>query len=235
MSRDGNDIWVRSVQPHPRLGISTTTTFTVDEAVLAFEKVQTTRHNDVPIAKTKVTLANSSKWNPGDVLFESINSAISFSKKNNLGVYYKNGVKNFLPKDSLSPFDLERDPQSVFARLCSIAHEMGTPKIVSRISSQPVKLTVYGATNLSEWWTHSSLPQKILLFSRTKHFQTNEKGWIGIKPQWNNLFRDIPCPFRDAEAQVGHKEGGSSAEEEIPQGESSDDELTFEEAGGISF
>jgi len=228
ITRDGQDVWARFVQPHPGLGIDSCTSYTLEEVERESAKIL----DRTPEIRTGPSGLVTKTASPISYGFESVEAASKRGSSNELMMINKGGVKNFLPKDSLTPADFDRGIQSLFARACSVSETLGTPKIVSRITSKPDVLHVDSVSELSEWWSQSTPPQRFIILTRAKLFP-QRKGEVQVKSTWLDLIEMLPCPFQDPETQMGWAEEGFSGEEE-------DDSSTLKEAqnklqGGVSL
>jgi hypothetical protein len=215
ITSDGTDVWVRTVQPHPRLDIKTYESMTLLEAETRLSKVSTHASSGLSLRPVKKT-APPPSGEEGEfnfLGFESVPDAVSFGKQ--VKEYRTDGgVRNKLPLDSLTPHDLGSPVKTLYARACSVADRLGTAKIVSRIATKPDSLGVQGCRNLAEWWSGSTATQRLVILSHAKVFQ-RQAGGIRIKNHWIDQLEQLPCPFRQAEAQVGQSEAGPSAETEL--------------------
>jgi len=248
ISRDGIDVWSRCTQPHPRLGIKTNVSLTLEEMEQKLEKVSlpSSLGKEVSpespykapglgsgfgkiakvVAGPKVEQINdlSDAMARTTIGFQSRDEALRYSEEHNLGSIRKKkgGLLNSLPRDSLTPADFERPTFELYARACSVAESIGTPKITSRISSKPDVLRVVAATDLFEWWSKSTPTQRFIILTKMKAFPREADG-VRIHKKWLDQLQKLPHPFRDAEAQVGQPEVELSAED-ISSGEISPDE-----------
>jgi hypothetical protein len=213
ITRDGINVWARCVEPHPRLGLRTHESYTLEEIESHLSKVRADPPN---IDKLNVIQSRERKSVTLAALgFKDLSDAVRFAKTSGIEYIERGGVTNKLPLDSLTSDDLLRSKKEVFARIASIIDHLGTPKCVARITTQRDTLTVDGATTLEEWWGKSTPLQKLNLVMRSKHLLKRGGGANAIDMFWLHKLEDLPCPFRNAEAQVGQKEEGHSAEEEI--------------------
>jgi hypothetical protein len=227
ITRDGNEIWARAVQPHPRLGITTHQSYTLDEIESSLAKVKT----DLP-ARTDIF---SPDLHPARVLaragegyygFADVAAAISYAR-DHLRDIKRGSLRNKLPLDSLCKDDLEMKPKDLFARTALVGHHLTTAKLVARIASQRDKLSVKGASTLNEWWSDATAVQRLMLVMRSKHLPKQEDGLVRLHGHWLDKLSTMAFPFRDAEAAVGQEEDEVSAEE----GDSSADDLATETQG----
>jgi hypothetical protein len=230
IARDGTDIWARAVQPHPRLGIQAHTSYTLEEIEQKLERVSTQSF------KKELLPGSLRKFEEnvgiGSLGYNSLEEATLHGYGKSLSETKRAGVTNKLPLDSLTPVDLDRSRKEIFARTCSVIDHLSTAKILSRISSQPDRLAVKGAHDLREWWDDSSPTQKLMLMMRSKHLPERGDGSYRIHGYWLDKLEHLPCPFREAEAQVGQKEGETSAKEEQA---SSSDENPASNTQGVSL
>lgn len=233
IARDGTDVWARSTQSHPRLGVQACTSYTLEdiEHLLAKVSVQPLRVPEGAIAyseaisesaKAAAIGASSSSRSKDlsgptaarNIGFNSIDQAINYVVVKQLDRRVnEKGVVGYLAKDSLTPADLDRPAKHLYARTCAIVEKLTVKKILSRIASQPVILSVKGAATLAEWWSKSTSTQKACLLTRSSLFQKDGSGQVRLHGYWLDKLDSLPCPFRDAEAQVVQHEEGPSAEE----------------------
>lgn len=207
---DGQDVWARSTQPHPRLGVTTHDSYTLDEIEALLMKV---------VVKSRPTQDVKPSDSAGDVSLQMKQMALgigSFDEAARLGekirqVVHRDGVKNLLPGDSLSVHDFDFPPADLYSRTCYIVQKVGTPIFVSRISSSPAVLGIKGAANLGEWWEGATPHQRFTILTRGKRFPNGE--WLHPRLSWLNSLEMMPCPFRDPETQVGKEEGLSGEED----------------------
>jgi hypothetical protein len=218
ITRDGKDIWARSVQPHPRLGITTSTSYTLEEIEEKLAKVSTVpfKKDEMPPHPNKIFVVAAVAFHG----FNSVEDAITYGRKH-LREVKKGGVRNKLPLDSLTVHDLDLSQKELFARTAVIGAHLTTAKIVARITSQRETLSVSGAHNLEEWWQNATAVQKLMVVMRSKHLPKLEGAKVRIHGYWLDKLETMAFPFRDAEAQVGQEEEEFSAEE----GDSSAGEL----------
>lgn len=218
ITRDGIDTWARCTQPHPKLGIASHTSYSLDEIEALLVKIQ------APIPQNhRIDVMGTSRFPGASLGFSDFQDAVSHGKR--VSETYKGGVKNTLPKGSLTAVDVLGTPSDLFGRACLVTESCGTHTFVSRIASRPKILGRHGVNNLTEWWAVASPSQRLLLLSRAKHLPQDivlGNGALHIYPEWVKALENLPCPFRDAEAQVGQPEEETSEEEE-PFGSSSAD------------
>jgi hypothetical protein len=209
-SKDGIESWAQAVQPHPRLGIRTTQSFELSDVEEAFKKVTTTRPTNSIPGSVVTPPVREQGLRP---IFSTIDEAILFSEKNKLKENKVGGLLNYLPIDSITPTDMDRDNTSLYARACAVANKIGTSRLVSRISTQPLLLRVEGATNLHEWWEGADVQKRLLILIKTKHFKHMSNGKPLLKSTWVEKLSSLPHPFREAEAQVDQPDEETSAED----------------------
>lgn len=107
-----------------------------------------------------------------------------------------NGVKNLLPKDSLTKIDLERAPLHVFARMVTVSANLGNARLVSRIRSSQ-KFNFDAVPNLECWWIAASLEDKLSLLSSNKKLSVT-KALASLTDQVKTGLAAVPCPFRNS-------------------------------------
>jgi hypothetical protein len=215
ISKDGNDVWGRCTQPHPRLGVKTTDSMKIEELVAALEKVQTTRSYEKPAgASVPIPFRGKEDLYPKKTFFSTIEEAIGFAKTQKLRQVERNGVKNLLSVNSLHVDDLVRTQTAIFARCCEVSANIGTAKLTSRIATNRVLLTVTGATDLTEWWEYSTSFQKFILLSERKRSGAGgpDNGW-SIPQDLLAKLDHLPVPFREAGSQVVQHEEEDPAED----------------------
>jgi len=227
------DTWARSVQPHPRLGINTSTSYTLTEIEDALQKVVLgPDHSAVPKKVKDTTEAPEVTQGSNELLgFRDIEEAITFARNNLREIKKDNGVRNKLPLDSITCYDLEMSQRDLFARVALVGAHVSSAKMASRISSQKETLGVKGVSDLQGWWTKSTAMQKMRLMMRSKYTPASGDGLIHISKIWLDKLGALAFPFRDAEAQVGPEEVETSAE----SGDSSDfDHEAFSQGATLS-
>jgi len=226
ITRDGNDVWARTVQPHPRLGVPSSTSYTLEEIEEKLKPVLTrpSKKDAMPTHPDKLIVQAAE----GSLGFHDVEEAIAFARKN-LREIVRNGVRNKLPLDSLVPSDFDRSRGELFARIAVVGANLTSAKLASRINSQRDLLFVKNAVTLEEWWDMAGATQKVMLLLRSKHLSWKDSK-TAIPNHWLDKLETMPFPFRKAETQVGQEEGRLSAEE----GDSSDDNLP-KKAEGVTL
>jgi len=213
---DGHEMWARCVQPHPRLGLTTSHSYDLNEIEDHLSKVII---SPIRVGKGKRDLVEIPSRIPREDFavpaFADRNSVLTAVKSRKLNFSMKGGVENKLPLDSLTPYDLNRtNDRDLLARAAFITDRLGTPKLISRIRAKE-SLQVKNALDLAEWWKLSTAQQKIQLLSRAKCFTSDGYGNITLERKWLTTIQKLPCPFGDAEAQVDKEEVEPSAEEDF--------------------
>jgi len=204
ITRDGNELYARSVQPHPKLGIVTHKSYTLEEIEGLLIKVgprSLPEKGGVRLSADDVH-TSSADIGPLKYGFQGFGDAASHGSKLRVN---KAGVINFLPKDSITPYDLGLTEKDIFARMCQVT-SAGSAKFVSKIASDPVNFRVKGASDLAEWWRRASPTQRVLLLVKTRHFEKTKTGQVRIHGRWLDRVQEISCPFQDAETQVDRAE-----------------------------
>jgi len=226
ISQDGTDIWAYATKSLPRLGVKTNISMTLDEVENLFKKDILNRPLEARIAPGPPQVIGEGS---NALHFKNIDEAIAYSYSNRLDQVKKvgSGIVNFLAKDSLTQADIERSPKDLFARSCTVASYLGTPKLVSKISSQRDQFHIDGISNLGEWWTHSTAPQKLALLSKSKSLGRNPEGFVNVTVDVRRKVQEMPCPFREAGTQV-HKEEGTPAQETLESDSSLNESLDEE-------
>jgi len=104
ITRDGKDIWARSVLPHPRLGVGTSQSYTLEEIEERLAKVSTVpfKKDEFPPHPNKIFVEAAE----GMYGFKDIEDSIDYARKN-LRQVRKGGAWNKLPLDSITPADLD--------------------------------------------------------------------------------------------------------------------------------
>jgi hypothetical protein len=223
ITSDGMETYVRCTQPHPRLGITSHESMTFEDAELRLAKVSTSTSK----YKGKGTLSEKedtpSSQGASIHGFKDVLQASLKGKTPEVASYWKQGVKNFLPGDSLHPRDFDGSVRRLYSRACAVAERVGAPKLVSRIATKPDVYRINGATSLREWWYSATPQQRFALLTKRQCFPTHEGGGVMVHGKWLDLLRQLQCPFQDAEAKVGPPQGAVSAEEESYNSSSDDD------------
>jgi len=147
---------------------------------------------------------------------KTLAEAHDYSKRFGLDQINRNGVKNILPRDSITVYEFTRPAPLFIARLMLVAEAIGEPKAVSRITTD-LSLRVSGCTTLEEWWTNSTSAMKWKLMTTRK---VSGEATLG-KPKPEDLRRLDQCesPFKETRFEV----------------ETFNDEDEEETFGGVSF
>jgi len=207
---------VRFIEPCVGLNIDNSVYYTIEAAESLLEKVE----RQLPLIKTALDVSDKIRRAQG---LGPVEPAAIRGRSAELTVVTRQGLKNRLPDNSLTPDDFEKSVPDLFARACAVAEKLGTSKIVSRITSQPEKLHVDGCSDLSEWWDKSLPSQKVMLLSQSKSFKKKE-GFVLVKNDWLGKISQVPCPFQDPKTQVDRPEAESVGEEGNSSTEDSEEE-----------
>jgi hypothetical protein len=229
ITRDGIDCWARSVRPHPRAGVQTHTSYTLDEIEMLLKEVALPKSPQEISPRAEPPYTGSQSLELLNIGFRTLGEAESFHDAAKLNVTTRNGVRNQLPADSLTPSDFNRGAKVLFARAYAVAKKITNPKLVSHIASQRDKMMVNGSSDLFEWWSKATPVQKIKLLSKARHFPRSGEETL-LARSWLTQIESLPPPFRSAEAQMGKSEEGPSAEENVFS--SDDDALSAHGAEG---
>jgi hypothetical protein len=222
ITRDGQDVWARFTRSYYGLGIRTHISYTLNDAEELSKKISLMQQKFEGSVELPFSLKNSSLTAD----FKSVEDAIKYSESNNLNLIQVGSIRNMLPHDSLHPKDFTRGTNDLYARACSVASKITSPKLVSRINTQREILGVSSASNLAEWWSHATPIQRLRLLARTKNFWKEGDDQRLTKTQ-HDAMESLQCPFQDAETQMGRQEEELSAKEE--------DEKSTSAAGGQEF
>jgi len=216
IAKDGIEVWARASQPHPRLGVNTHESHTLEEIENLLAKVSTPRGKNVERTAVDASAKRESA-SVSSIGFKSIDDALGFckAKKLHLTRVSNHGMVNvnFLPVTSITPCDLDRSTKELYARACSVAETLTPQKISSRIASNPGRLSINGVSNLVEWWAEATPLQRLTVLSDQKNFSSNGKVVRSMSSEWKAKLLALPAPFRGAEAQMGQPKGESSARE----------------------
>jgi hypothetical protein len=109
----------------------------------------------------------------------------------------RNGVKNILPRDSLTRWEFNRPFPLFVARLILVSRAIGEAKAVSRITTD-LSLRNDGCTSLREWWATASSHQRWTLLTTRKVSGEAKSGL----PDNMNLLLSVECPFSDSHIEV---------------------------------
>jgi hypothetical protein len=221
ISKDGYEMLVSPSKQYPQLGLEVHKKYLLEEFLDLSRKIQ--------ILDTKQVKAKGKEPAFQSVFYrqriESLEDAKVLNDFGTLSVVEtRGGLKNQLPQDSLTYWDLGREfTNELQARAFLVADKIGTPTLVGRIRGVK-ELHVPNANSLKDWWMKATSVQKwILLTSRSKRGKTSPSMQAykeGLTPAWSARLDDLQCPFRDPESYL---------EEQI----SSEGEEVYE--GGISF
>jgi len=213
VTRDGKEMFARSVLPHPKLGITTACSFTLEEAIKAFAKVAHSHKNyvvaDAPPPSKESGAAPATK-------ITSLLAAMNLSNERRLDEVTKHGVKNSLPINSLTWTDLMRDnTDDLSARAILVANKIGSTKIAARISTDPAKFGAGRVKNLNDWWEVATPEQKFgVLTTHSKAGSAPIGSHFGkLSERFARRVHKVPNPFRDINVPLDNTEENSSDEE----------------------
>lgn len=222
ITADGTELSARAVQPHPKLGVQTNTNYDMATIARVLRKVD--RVTSQPKVKFEDEV-NDQAHGLGSSPFTSLtlNRAKEIAAKHDLLSVTRNGIKNQLPSDSLSWWDLMRsDPKELAVRALLVAEKIGTPKIVSRIHTAPDKLGVVGARDLNQWWEKATPEQRFRCLTTSSRLQKPPHGnsMENLSSRFAYRLAGLQCPFRNAETP-------------LDQAENRDEEDSDDSYGGI--
>jgi hypothetical protein len=210
-TKTGYDVWVRSVQPHPRLGVSPHESMTTDEAVERLSKAlprsQQSPSTTLPLRQKPKGKGSGYESAPPSTSgasllteppFMTLTAAQVIVQRDGLDSTIRgNGIKNVLPTKSLTRYDIERSDQQLLARAIVVANALGNQTILARIRTQE-SLQVKGAPDLSVWWIKASPWQRLRILSdqgKLRDETINETRSVAKA-------RRMVCPFRGNQHQM---------------------------------
>jgi len=216
-TKTGIDVWVRSVLPHPRLGVMPHESMTPEEAVDRLEKVISgpLRHRALPILGKPPTkgpnknggystdIPRASKEVEGAPLsgglsFMTITAAQAKIQREGLNkVTRDNGAVNTLPAKSLTSYDVRRPSDQLLARAIVVANALGNHVILSRIRTQE-SLQVKKAPDLETWWARASVHQRLRILSDEKKLKDD----VTEDPTVKEKTQGLQCPFRGSKSSM---------------------------------
>lgn len=215
VSRNGEDVWCRSVQPHPGLGILTNQSMTFDEVLATLGtgsryKGKTT----FPLINPALQKVSQMSEASARQVVSSLEDAQNRAALRNLMVLNRGGVANALPSDSLTWWDIGREDYDDFvARAFLVASKLGNQKLRARIETS-AELRIDGCGGLEKWWFLASPGQRwSLLTTSSKRGNTPKTCLEGLKSSYKNRLALLPCPFRGSENLQTQKEDKASPEE----------------------
>jgi hypothetical protein len=222
-SKDGTSFLARTTQPHPRLGVQTNHTFVDPETLTSkLAKVTIRKSKDVipavetyvspnrrssvysvkddPLLNPRVEASSSSK-------IMTMDQAIDLVRVKGYNASYENGVKGFLPSDSLTSYDFrDQNIERVTARCLLVAKKLGTGRLIGRISGDS-NLTVRGSKDLHTWWEGARWSQRLALLTNNKKFPLSS-----VKDEKPAILGSVQAPFQALEAPLVEKEAEEEAE-----------------------
>lgn len=125
---------------------------------------------------------------------QTTESCESIIKVDSLDQVVLHGLRNQLPKDSITKFDCQRGPLHCFARMVAVANHLGNNKLVSRIRSSE-NLRIPGVPDLKSWWLSATLQDKLILLSSNSKFNV-PKVLTTLADRQKRGLEALPCPFR---------------------------------------
>jgi len=208
LTRDGIDSWVRFVQPHPRLGVATSTSFRLEDVDDYLDKIN--GHSRQPSRELQEREVESRRGSPPasptvhEVPVKEI--ARQLSLRHLLNTYQINGLAQSKAMDSLHLLDLNLPIDMLGARIRLVLPT--EERAVARIASDS-RLHVESVASLQDWWVRSTAIQKwILLTKRSKSGETQRASFKGEHHVSRlNSFR---CPFRDTDLKADQSEESDS-------------------------
>jgi len=207
----GTDIWVRVLQPHPRLAVTTNESMTVSEAEERLAKLDTPLKVEMKLSQGRVHLRRVTPP-------ETDNWDMALAARVSPKTITRGGVVNQLPSDSLCKGDLGLSAYELQARARVVSEKLGHAKLISRIRTAGPSMKVSGATTLAEWWDRAGPDKRWTLLSSAK----KAGGAIEHPWEWQKV-AEINRPFLDTPLDLS-----TSVE---PQG--SPEEETWESAAGL--
>jgi len=226
VSQDGNDVWARVAQPHPRLGIYTNESFEVDTLVEKLKKVAISTKTSPRDFMSEVPRRGKEREFSGEGKSVGIRSRpienladnqdiLLTSKMPGLKTIHRNGVVNKVPKGSLIIEDFDRPGYGFPARCLNVASEKGTKAIVAKISCDS-DLRVDGARTIFEWWQGADSDQKLkVLTTRAAFGDKKTYDTPSMNPKIERAFSMLQCPFRDPEAALVLSQTEEDSEQEL--------------------
>lgn len=197
LARDGFSVLARATQPHPRLGVRASTTYTLEEIVDVLSKVKCQQGSATSPNREKIK--DTETYSPRGVHFPLVGD--KFAAPSSVTRY---GVRNELPSKSLCFMDFTLSDVQFAGRAQVVADNLGSAKLVSRITTARDVLDVSGASNLEEWWMKATPFQRWFLLSSSKKAGTAPSGcsYAALGEGHTRMLKSLSCPFRDARAQV---------------------------------
>jgi len=191
---DGCDIWSRSTQPHPKLGVGTHESYDPLELAGKLSKV------NVPLPVRGSVNAKDKGKSPG---IRTLFDAKVYASKNDVTRITKNGVANILPTDSLCYRDFEASMDHFQTRSFLVAEKIGLNKLRARIASDS-RLSVEDAYDLGSWWQLASANKRFsLLSTNAKLGKPVQKD---LQHRLKSFLEQLNCPFQDTEVALVEKE-----------------------------
>jgi hypothetical protein len=216
ISKDGYELLVSVSQPHPRLGLQNHKKYYVDEFIELTQKLNVSSPATSPKSRESNEASSRSGSGSYRVGIKTLRDAKNLNETSRLSVITtRGGLKNSLPQDSLTYWDLGRSNfDELQARAFLVAEKLGDKKLLSRIYSDG-SLSVAGATDIGSWWEGSNAHQRWNLLSTSskagKPVGSNPNGLNAI---FKNNLELLKCPFQDPKAVLDHEAAVSDSEEE---------------------
>jgi len=183
---EGQNVWVCTLQPHPRLGVKTSDIMTVDEAEERLAKLDRPTVATIDIGLGGVSLRRET---PPETDRWTRSSAAAAAPK----TITRGGVVNSLPIDSLCQGDFGLSMFEFQARARVVAERLGHAKLVSRIRAAPTTMGIVGTTTLGEWWDRAHPSQRFQLLTTRK-----KSGEFKDIPNGGSKMAALQRPFLDS-------------------------------------
>jgi len=229
ITQTGVDIYARSVMSHPSLDIHPHMSFTLFDLEDAFRNhALLKQHSPQPSSPNKRVLGEKSaamklpfrdassleSGRRSDLSRISVETAKRLVNKAGADMVTRNGVKNFVPKDSLVHEDLRLTTDVLYARMVTVASAIGNVKAIARISTNP-ELSVAGAVDIDQWWDSASVEQRLTLLSSAKKLNISESLSKLSEQKRLRLSSGggLRSPFRGSPVKLDSVETSSSGEE----------------------
>jgi hypothetical protein len=213
----GQDIYGRVVQPHPRLGLYPHQSMTLDELEPLLGKVKVPSIHGSPHGEDDSGSPYRTPTRKGQ-------SVSVFCERNDpeIGKVPTQiaiaGVKNILPKSSLSWKDLlHLTDDQLNRRILAVGKEIGADKAVSRVTAQPTLNTTRGET-LYKWWINANKKQRWELITTAKAVGKEPPVNKSVLDQLLDRLGDGQYPFRGTDQSLEEEEDLDALEERFEQG-----------------
>lgn len=203
-TQTGMDTWVRTTQPHPRLGVFPHESMSVSEALEKLTKVKipgAPEHSvygrtqrSSPPRGVGATLYPPPPTQNAELEYMTLPKAQAIIEREGLSsVTRSNGLVCQSPKKSLTSYDLEHPALHLMARCVVIAHELGNATIMARITTNSA-LQILGAGDLQTWWKKATSLQRLTVLSDAKKISPHARARLTLANE--SGLSKIGCPFR---------------------------------------